>query len=241
MDFDFILQLMNTPYVKRFSEILLAALLGGIIGLEREHRGQSAGFRTNMIISVGACLLMQLSIHIEFVHNHLDASSVMRIDPGRIASYAIASMGFLGAGAIIKGKGSVRGLTTAASMWLITAIGLCIGAGVIYPAIAVTCIFVVILYLFPIISSNMRRHRNIKLTLTFSNIGESVKEVKNILKNEGNISIKNTNYSRSFKTNEIIYVFNILGYHDTCMQMLSNKLITLKNLTSIHFDEAEVP
>jgi putative Mg2+ transporter-C (MgtC) family protein len=150
-------------------------------------------------------------------------------------------MGFLGAGAIIKGKGSVRGLTTAASMWLITAIGLCIGAGVIYPAIAVTCIVVLILYLFPFISSKIRRHRYINLTLTFSNIGESVKEVIDIIKDEGHLSIKNTNYSRSINTNEITYVFNIVGYDDTCLQKLSNRLMTLKNLASINFEEAEVP
>lgn len=241
MDFDVILQMMDNPHFKRFSEILLAGFLGGIIGMEREHRGQAAGFRTNMIISVGACLLMQLSIHLEIVHSSLNASSVVRIDPGRIASYAISSMGFLGAGAIIKGKGSVRGLTTAASMWLMTAIGLCIGAGVIYPAIAVTSTIMLILYIFPFFSGKLRRNRFVKLTLVFKDIGVTVKEISEILYKEKTISVQNTNYERSMETNSTTFVFNCVGHEDTCMQKVSDELSTLKNLKSIHFDVAEVP
>ncbi len=105
-------------------KLVLAALLGGAIGFERETHGQAAGVRTNILVGVGACLMMILSLHMEELFRHLNADSTVRLDPGRIASYAIASMGFLGAGAIIKGKGSVRGLTTAAGLWLVTGIGL---------------------------------------------------------------------------------------------------------------------
>lgn len=241
MDFNNIIAFLNVPNPERLGEILLAAVLGGIIGLEREHRGQAAGFRTNMIISVGACLLMQLSMHIQSVHAHLGAASVVRLDPARIASYAISSMGFLGAGAIIKGKGSVRGLTTAASMWLITGIGLCIGAGVIYPAIAVTSIIMLILYLFPFISNKLRRNRYIKITLKFSKDGVSVDEIKDIIYKTGAISVQNTNYTKCMVTGNLIFVFNIVGHEDSCMQKASEALLNLKNLECIDFDEAEVP
>ncbi len=241
MDFNVIFELLDTPYFKRFGEIMLACFLGGLIGLEREHRGQAAGFRTNMIISVGACLLMQLSIHIQSINMGFGASSVIRIDPGRIASYAIASMGFLGAGTIIKGKGSIRGLTTAASMWLITAIGLCIGAGLIYPAMAVTSVIMLILYLFPYISKRIRKNRYIKLTLNFSNIGVTGNEIAKILYDAGKIAVQNTSYSRCVETNEITFVFNIIGHEDTCMQDVSDKLMVLKDLMNISFDVAEVP
>ncbi|MCP3924290.1 MAG: MgtC/SapB family protein [Desulfobacterales bacterium] len=241
MDFSVIIELLDTPYSKRFGEIMLACFLGGLIGLEREHRGQAAGFRTNMIISVGACLLMQLSIHIQTINMGFGASSVIRIDPGRIASYAIASMGFLGAGTIIKGKGSIRGLTTAASMWLITAIGLCIGASLLYPAMAVTCVIMLILYLFPYISKKIRKNRYIKLILNFSDIGVTGNEIAKILYDEGKISVQNTSYSRCIETNEITFVFNIIGHEDTCMQDVSDKLMVLKDLKNISFDMAEVP
>jgi len=86
-------------------QLLMAAMFGGIIGYEREKHGQGAGFRTNIIICISACLMMQLSMHMEVLYRTLNQGSVIRIDPGRIASYAISSMGFLGAGAIIKGQG----------------------------------------------------------------------------------------------------------------------------------------
>ena len=99
------------------SRLVLAAVVGAAIGFEREAHGQAAGLRTFILVTVGACLMMMLSLEMEELHRHLAVDqSVVRLDPARIASYAIASMGFLGAGAIITGKGSVRGLTTAAGL-----------------------------------------------------------------------------------------------------------------------------
>ncbi len=99
----------------------LSLLIGGIIGLERRWRLQPAGFRTHILICLGATLLMMLSIYIPQVYSIGD--------PGRIAAQTITGIGFLGAGAIIKIGSNVRGLTTAASIWLISAIGLGVGAG----------------------------------------------------------------------------------------------------------------
>ena len=116
-------------------KLVLASLMGAAIGFERESHGQAAGIRTNILVCTGACLMMLLSLHMEEMFRALSvADSVVRLDPGRIASYAIASMGFLGAGAIIKGKGSIKGLTTAAGLWLVTGIGLSTGAGFVIPA-----------------------------------------------------------------------------------------------------------
>ena len=127
-------------------KLVLAAFLGGAVGFERESHGQAAGIRTNILVGVGACLMMMLSLNMETLYRHLTADSTVRLDPARIASYAIASMGFLGAGAIIKGKGTVRGLTTAAGLWLVTGIGLAIGSGYIIPAVASTFLSLLILY-----------------------------------------------------------------------------------------------
>src|SRR5512144_1192047 len=139
-------------------KLLLAAVVGGAIGFEREAHGQAAGFRTYLIVGVASCLMMMLSLHMEELYRALSDKSVVRLDPGRIASYAIASMGFLGAGAIIKGKGSVRGLTTAAGLWSATGIGLSIGAGHILPAVAATIIILASLYLaYPLKALSHRR------------------------------------------------------------------------------------
>ena len=102
--------------------MLVAALLGGIIGLEREVRGKSAGFRTNMLICVGSALVTEMSIRIAAMAPGVG-------DPGRIASYVMSGIGFLGAGVIWQARGEVSGMTTAATIWMIAAIGITVGAG----------------------------------------------------------------------------------------------------------------
>jgi putative Mg2+ transporter-C (MgtC) family protein len=107
----------------------MALLAGGLIGLEREVRRQAAGLRTHILICLGACLLMLLSIWIP------QAFGLEKGDPGRIAAQVVSGIGFLGAGAFIKIGNNVKGLTTAASIWVVAAIGLAIGAGMYGPAV----------------------------------------------------------------------------------------------------------
>lgn len=105
--------------------LVLAAVLGGLIGLEREWSGKPAGLRTNMLICVGAALLTDLSVRFPgFVTNDL-----VRADPARIAAQIVSGIGFLGAGTIIQSRGSVSGLTTAATLWVVAAIGMAAGSG----------------------------------------------------------------------------------------------------------------
>jgi putative Mg2+ transporter-C (MgtC) family protein len=99
--------------------LLLAAALGGMIGLEREHSGKPAGFRTNMLICLGAALITEVSFSVAFTGNG---------DPGRIAAQIVSGIGFLGAGTILHARGSVYGLTTAATLWVVAAIGMAVGA-----------------------------------------------------------------------------------------------------------------
>ena len=105
-------------------KLLLSLLLGSIIGLERRRKGQIAGMRTFSLICMGATLAMLVSIYIPQEYLGLKNG-----DPGRIAAQVISGIGFLGAGAIIQMKGSVKGLTTAAGIWMTAAIGLAVGAG----------------------------------------------------------------------------------------------------------------
>jgi putative Mg2+ transporter-C (MgtC) family protein len=107
--------------------LLGAALLGGMIGLEREVRDQPAGFRTHMLVALGACLFTLISAY--GFREVLAADSQARFDPTRIAAQIVTGIGFLGAGAILRSGMSVRGLTTAASLWVVAAVGLAVGAG----------------------------------------------------------------------------------------------------------------
>lgn len=110
--------------------LVLAAVLGGLVGLEREVHGRPAGIRTYLLLSLGTALLMVLSEYLFFKYEgKLLTGITLSVDPGRIAAQAITGVGFLGAGVIIRYKDTIRGLTTAACVWVVCAVGLGVGAG----------------------------------------------------------------------------------------------------------------
>lgn len=115
--------------------LLFAVLLGGAVGFERERRGKAAGLRTNILICVGAALFTRLSI--ELAGNGGD--------PGRIAAQIVTGVGFLGAGTIIRARGHITGLTSAATIWMVAAIGMGIGAGRLYEAAGATLLVIAVL------------------------------------------------------------------------------------------------
>lgn len=123
-------------------QLLVAALLGGAIGLEREYWRKAAGLRTHMLVSLGACLFTILSR--EAFNSFIGKTSY---DPSRIAANVIVGIGFIGAGVIIQAKGKVRGVTTAAGIWLAAAIGMAIGCDFYTIALFTTLIAVIILFI----------------------------------------------------------------------------------------------
>lgn len=114
--------------------LLLAAFLSGVIGLDRERLQRDAGLRTHILVGMGSCLFTILS-HFAFPGS----------DPARIASQILPGMGFLGAGAILKGRRSIHGLTTAASIWITAAVGMAIGVGAWFIAICATILIWLVL------------------------------------------------------------------------------------------------
>jgi putative Mg2+ transporter-C (MgtC) family protein len=123
-------------------KIIFALLLGGLIGLDREKKMKSAGIKTNILICIGATVYTSISMLV------LDRSPGLPVDPNRVAAQIVSGIGFLGAGAIIQGRGNVIGMTTAATIWAVAAIGMTIGFG--YPIIA-TLITVTILVVLKLI------------------------------------------------------------------------------------------
>ena len=122
------------------AKLVLSMLLGATIGIERRRKGQIAGMRTFALISMGATLAMLISIYIPQEYLGLKNG-----DPGRIAAQVVSGVGFLGAGAIIQMKGSVRGLTTAAGIWMAACLGLSVGAGMYLVSIIATLLIIFIL------------------------------------------------------------------------------------------------
>lgn len=116
--------------------LLLAAVLGGLIGLERELKAKPAGLRTTILICVGATLFTELSLDLAMLAT--SGGEALRADPARLAAQIIPGIGFIGAGAILHGRNKVSGLTTAATLWVVTAIGIGVGAGAYVEAIGAT-------------------------------------------------------------------------------------------------------
>ncbi len=119
-----------------------AGILGGIIGFEREKHGRAAGFRTHILVSIGSALVMLTSLYMYELYG-----SKVPIDPGRIAAGIVTGIGFLGAGTIIRSGATVRGLTTAASLWSIAGIGMAVGCGFYIAAMVATLLIFVTLFL----------------------------------------------------------------------------------------------
>lgn len=128
-------------------QLIISMVLGGAIGIIRERDKKAAGLRTHILVSVGSTLLMQLSIYMSI---RFPGS-----DPGRIAAQVVTGIGFIGAGTILRDSGSIRGLTTAASIWVASAIGLAVGAGFYTAAVLATLISLVAIELFRDIEKRM--------------------------------------------------------------------------------------
>jgi len=123
--------------------LILAAVLGGFIGLERESLNKSAGFRTHTLVSIGSCLITICSIEIFNVYGHGTIG-----DPARLSAQIVSGIGFLGAGTIVRSGFGIKGLTTAASLWVVAAIGLAVGIGSYLTAVVTTVIvFLVLVYM----------------------------------------------------------------------------------------------
>ena len=169
---------MDTEFILR---LFIAAMLGGIIGLEREYRAKEAGFRTHFLVALGSALFMILSQYgFNTVLSQLNHAS---FDPSRIASQVVTGIGFIGAGTIIFQKHVVRGLTTAAGLWVTSAIGMTCGTGMYLLAIAATVMVLICLE-----ALNLALHkigtRNISVTFS-SPSRENVKAVLLRMKDEG--------------------------------------------------------
>jgi len=157
---------LPTGTVATLLKLGVAAVLGALVGLEREATRRPAGLRTHILVCMGSTLIMIVSLDL-----HAVFAGSAAVDPGRIAAQVVSGIGFLGAGTILREGVSVRGLTTAASLWVIAGIGLAVGAGMLIPAAAAT---VLALATLALLSGVERRllggHQITVLTLTIVDV-----------------------------------------------------------------------
>jgi len=161
-------------------KLLLSAFLGGLIGLEREMHARAAGLRTHILVAIGSTLIMMVSNYIVLIYQDQTASSVVRLDPARIAAMTITGIGFLGAGTIIQSKEIVRGLTTAACLWVIAAVGLAVGCGFYLPAVLTSLIALIALYLLHYLEDFLKKDWYRKL-LIITDDGDRFSAIEQVL------------------------------------------------------------
>jgi putative Mg2+ transporter-C (MgtC) family protein len=167
--------------------LVVAAVLAGLIGIEREVRDQPAGFRTHILVSLGACLFALVSAYSFEALVEPGNPGLVRYDPTRIAAQIVTGIGFLGAGAIIRYGMSVRGLTTAASLWVVAAIGMAVGFGAYLLAGAATAIALLALFLLRPVRTLLVRglKRGHEEFLIEADIGFPLEDLMHVLTVEG--------------------------------------------------------
>ena len=167
----------EVTFVNAVFKLLLSMVLGVLVGAERKRKGQIAGVRTFALISMGACLAMLLSIYVPQVYLGLKNG-----DPGRIAAQVITGVGFLGGGAMIHLKGAVRGLTTAAGIWMTATIGMAVGVGMYWCAIVATAMILLTLTAFEVWEQRRNMgQENRALRLTINGIVDDIEPYRKVL------------------------------------------------------------
>ena len=186
---------MDYEILARF---LLAALWGGIVGAERQYRSKSAGFRTMIMISMGACFFTMMSMWIGVANN-----------PDRIASNIVTGIGFLGAGVIFRGDNRVNGITTAATIWAVAAVGMGIGAGYYFASACASVLILIVLAVLPFIENVIDKLNQSKVYLMKCLYSENAVPHFEKLLQQNNLRYKLTNVVK--EANELSTTWQVQG------------------------------
>ena len=191
------LALVNTPpwNVEVLLRLVVAAALGALIGIEREHHGRSAGLRTHLLVALGSTLAMVVSLHFGRVYGGGTEGAAIRVDPARVAYGVMGGIGFLGAGAIIRYGVGVRGLTTAASLWCTAAVGLACGFGMYLVACVAAAIVLFALVVLTWLDRKIpvRRYKALTVKLPLSE-EDALGRLRQIVSQQG-VRVLNVDYA----------------------------------------------
>lgn len=183
--------------------LLVACLCGALIGVERERHGRAAGLRTHLLVSLGAATIMIMSLVVPEFYHHANAStSIIRSDPARLAAQIIAGIGFLGAGAIIQTKRLIRGLTTAACLWMAASIGMAAGMGMFFLTGAATVFSLLTLYALKSLEYILPKDHYYALELECHYHPEVIENFKKVLAENG-VKLIRLNFSHN-KSNALL-------------------------------------
>ena len=210
--------------------LVLAALLAGVIGVERELREQEAGLRTHMLVCVGSTMFMLVGVYGWSGYDLGNQIGVV-VDPSRVASYVVSGIGFLGAGAIIRHGINVRGLTTAASLWVVAAIGVAVGAGMYGLAVATTALVILALWPLAQVKSRLagRRASTKRLAVTLDPRASIVATLAAV--EEGGYDIESVEVAEEDEARRVDVVVEIPA--DMRLGPLLDRVATLQGVRSV--------
>ena len=229
------MQMFNEDFLTMSLRLILAVVLSGIIGFEREINKHAAGFRTHILVGVSSCLAMLMSLY-GFQQYADSLPEFASFDPARIPSYVISGIGFLGAGTIIVTGMNVKGLTTAASIWAVAGLGLVVGIGMIDIALLTTFIIIFSLFFLNNMEKWIRKqdHRkNFIIKVTDLTILDEI--FTQFLNHD--ISVKNISYDKSDQDNLTINADVILG-KNTLMNEVFHDLLKIDKIIQVKEDDA---
>ena len=186
--------------------LILACLLGGFVGLEREMHGRPAGVRTYLLLSLGSALIMVISEYLFHKYRGGVPGISLQVDPGRIAAQAITGIGFLGAGVIIRNRDTIRGLTTAACVWVVCAVGLTIGAGFYLYGGTVAVITVLSLVGLKPLEKRLRRDWYQEMAVVSADLPGQVERIQEIIDRYG-LKVVNSGLSKDLEKQEVTMTF----------------------------------
>ncbi len=217
------MHLFSTLVDNCVGKLLIAAFLGGIIGWERERRGRPAGLRTHILVCIGVTLMMVVSEHIFERYKTFAADSIIRVDPARIAAQVVTGIGFLGAGTIMRFRTTVRGLTTAASLWVVAGIGLAIGSSCYMPAIITTILALIALLWLPRFERDIKRDKYKTLRLCISGSEPNFGSILDILKNNS-MEFQFYGFEKDLVKNEVLYNINVRYKDEASVPKVSDEI-----------------
>jgi len=210
--------------------LILGVIIGGVVGFERESHGRAAGFRTQLIVCVASVLIMIVSENYYFRLKYVDPA--FRIDPARIASGALIGIGFLGAGVIIKSGFTIRGLTTAASIWMVSAIGLAIGGGFYLEGITASAITLIALVMLRKVEKNIRTLQ-FRTIAVVTHIAEDIEETISSILSDSGVNIHSVDYEKDKTKGELIYSFSISTRNKGVIKDIFLRLGTLESIRAV--------
>ena len=231
--------LINIPFADlaiALAKLLLAAVLGGVVGWERERHGRWAGFRTHILVSLGACLMMLVSEFIQTRYSHMSSQTVIRMDPSRVAAQIVTGIGFLGAGAIIKsGANMVRGLTTAACLWVVAGIGMAVGCGYIVPALATVVLALITLLALNRLDPVIRAHNYKDVIVEAKGDCDVLGQIRDTFAGAG-LVVKNVGFDLDKDRDRIVYELSVRYTRDEQLLEATRKsLDEIPKMTRLKF------